>query len=305
MSRFYQVLKEASRDRQNTSGEAAEGDWGASGITDIELPVLNDIGVSEAAAPAAVLADQPRAASPEEVLHSVIRPRNGSIGTQAKVVLDQKARLIPHAVDPVVVEHYRTLRTKILQQQSQKTFRSLVVTSPSPQEGKTVTVLNLGFCFAMLPSFKILVVDGDLRRGSLGNWLGMDNTAGLSNLIDGSAKLEDVVWKSDENSMNFILRGNSTVPPGELLQSSHLQGHLRRMTELFDLVLVDSPPVNLITDVQLLAANCDAVLLIARAFSTTRKAFEKAVQELLPFRVIGTVLNAGAAQANRKYRGYY
>ena len=125
------------------------------------------------------------------------------------------------------------------------------MTSPSPKEGKTVTALNLGFCFAMLPSFKILVVDGDLRRGSLGNWLGMDNTAGLSNLIDGSAKLEDVVWKSDENSMNFILRGNSTVPPGELLQSSHLQGHLRRMTELFDLVLVDSPPVNLITDVQL------------------------------------------------------
>jgi capsular exopolysaccharide synthesis family protein len=305
MSRFYQVLKEASRDRQNTSGEAAEGDWGASGIRDIDHPVLNDIGVSEAAPLAAVLADQPRVASPEELLHSVIGPRNGSIGAQAKVVLDQKARLIPHAVDPAVVEHYRTLRTKILQLQSQKSFRSLIVTSPSPQEGKTVTVLNLGLCFAMLPSFKILVVDGDLRRGSLGNWLGMNNGAGLSNLIDGSAKLEDVVWKSDESSMNFMLRGTSEVPPGELLQSSRLKSHLVRMTELFDLVLVDSPPVNLMADAQLLAANCDAVLLIARAFSTTRKSFEKAVQNLLPFRVIGTVLNAGTTPTNRKYRGYY
>ena len=65
------------------------------------------------------------------------------------------------------------------------------------------------------------------------------------------------------------------------------------MTEQYDLVLVDTPPVNLIADVQLLAASCDAVLLIARAFSTTTKMFEKAVQELAPFRVIGTVLNAG------------
>ena len=76
-----------------------------------------------------------------------------------------------------------------------------------------------------------------------------------------------------------------------------------RVTEQYDLVLVDTPPANLIADVQLLAASCDAVLLVARAFSTTRKAFEKAVQELLPFRVIGTVLNAGMAQ-RYGYGGY-
>ena len=303
MSRFYQVLKEASRDRQDTKREDAEGELVASRIRDIDLPVLTD--TSETAVPVAVLADEPRGPSSEEVIETVVHPLNWVIGNQAKVVLDQKQRLIPHAMDPVVLEHYRTLRTKILQEQSQRGFRSLIVTSPSPQEGKTVTVLNLGLCFAMLPSFKILVIDGDLRRGSLGNWLGMENTAGLSNLIDGSAKLEDAVWKSDENSMNFMLRGTSEIPPGELLQSSQLKNHLLRMTELFDLVLVDSPPVNLMADAQLLAGNCDAVLLIARAFSTTRKALEKAVQNLLPFRVIGTVLNAGTTATSRKYRGYY
>jgi protein-tyrosine kinase len=303
MSRFYQVLKEASQGRQHTKPQDPEGDWDASDIRGIDLSVLTE--TSETAVPIAVLADKLSGTSSEEVLESVIHPLNGVIGNQTRVVLDQKQRLIPHAMDPVVVEHYRTLRTKILQEQSQRAFRSLIVTSPSPQEGKTVTVLNLGLCFAMLPSFKILVIDGDLRRGSLGNWLGMDNTAGLSNLIDGSAKLEDVVWKSDENSMNFMLRGTSEIPPGELLQSSQLKNHLLRMTELFDLVLIDSPPVNLMADVQLLAGNCEAVLLIARAFSTTRKALEKAVQNLLPFRVIGTVLNAGTTATSRKYRGYY
>src|SRR5258705_419053 len=90
---------------------------------------------------------------PPELLELVPPPvngsasQNGSIGTNAHVDIDKRARLIPHAVDAVVVEHYRRLRTKILQQQATKPFRSLMVTSPNPQEGKTVTVLNLGFSF--------------------------------------------------------------------------------------------------------------------------------------------------------------
>ena len=96
-------------------------------------------------------------------------PDFASIGTPTKVVMDEAARLIPHTVDPAVVEHYRRLRTKILHQQSSTQFKSLMITSPGPQEGKTVIVINLGLSFALLPSFKVLMVDGDLRRGSLGN----------------------------------------------------------------------------------------------------------------------------------------
>jgi len=78
------------------------------------------------------------------------------------------------------------------------------------------------------------------------------------------------------------------------------------MTEEFDLVLVDSPPVNLITDAQLLAGHCDAVLLVARAFSTTSKSLEQTATELKAFRMIGTVLNGGTrAQLYRRYNGYY
>jgi Mrp family chromosome partitioning ATPase len=158
----------------------------------------------------------------------------------------------------------------------------------------------------MLPSFDVLVVDGDLRRGSLGKWLGIEDRPGLSNLIDGSARLDDVVLKCDEVPGHFVVRGTSQVSAAELLNSPHLHTQLRRLGEQFSMVLVDSPPVNLMTDTQLLAAGCDAILLIARAFSTSRKSFEKAVQDLLPFRVIGTVLNGVAgSQRRRRYSGYY
>lgn len=306
MSRLYDALKEATQFRQGENGNAGEGVWDALGIDDIEIPPVSaDSQTGEAAPPAAVIPETEPAPSlyaPREPAPSLYTPQRGSFGPPVKTAINPNARLIPQAVDPVVVEHYRRLRTKIIQQQEEKPFRSVVVTSASPLEGKTLTVLNLGLSFAMLPSFKVLVVDGDLRRGTLGKWLGVDEEQpGLSNLVDGSALLEDVVLQSDELPMHFMVRGNSQVRD---LHSSLLNVHFQRMAEMFDLVLVDSPPVNLITDVQVLAGSCDAVLLVARAFSTTRKALEKAVQDLLPFRVIGTVLNGGKPQRSTGYYPY-
>ena len=292
MSRFYNALKEASR-------------WQPSKGKDGETP-LSSVADPERVVPPAALPriDASAVLSLEEELNPGAPAVDGDFfGCHADITLDQTARLIPHAVDPAVVEHYRKLRTKILQHHSTKPFRSLVVTSPNPGEGKSVTALNLGLSFAMLPNFRVVVVDGDLRKGSLGKWLGVDDRPGLSNLIDGSAKLEDVVLKSDESPMCFVVRGTAQSSPGELLNSPDLGGHFRRMGEHFDLIVVDSPPVNLITDTQLLAASCDAVLLVARAFSTTRKAFEKTVQDLSPFRVVGTILNGGV-KPRRRYRGY-
>jgi Mrp family chromosome partitioning ATPase len=113
------------------------------------------------------------------------------------------------------------------------------------------------------------------------------------------------VLKSDDNPMHVVLRGTSEVPPPELLNNASLGMHLRRLAEYFDLVLVDSPPVNLLADAYLLANHCDAVMLIARAFSTNQKDFDKAVQDLRRFRIIGTVLNGGAGGLTPRRDYYY
>jgi len=216
--------------------------------------------------------------------------------------LDRRARLIPHSLDPTLVEHYRRLRTKIIQEREVQDFRSLVVTSALPQEGKSVTVMNLALSFSMLPDFRVLIVDGDMRRGTLGTWLGVENDLpGLSNLIDGSARVDDVIRHADNVPMHFVLSGNSQTAD---LHSAQLKTHFQEMTARYDLVLVDSPPVNLISDVQLIAGSCDAVLVVARAFTTTRPSLQKALQDLSPFRVLGTVLNAGE-EGDSKYYGYY
>jgi capsular exopolysaccharide synthesis family protein len=304
MSRLFDALKGSMGSRQGAGGTSTEEVWEALGIkgADIEKS-QDDADISKVSTAAAELpGDATMVFTDEEILDGMDdRQPDLSMGTEAQVTLDPAARLILHSADAQVAEYYRKLRTKIAQQQAENPFRTLVITSAGPQEGKTVTVLNLGLSFSMLPSFRVLVVDGDLRRGTLGEWLGVDNQRpGLSNIMDGSAQLEDVVLKSDQIPMDFIVRGNTQVPDPE---ASQLTTHFQRLTEMYDLVLVDSPPVNLISDVQLLAASCDAVLLVARAFSTTQKAFSKAVHDLSRFRVIGTVLNARTSQQYR-YRDY-
>jgi protein-tyrosine kinase len=306
MSRFYRALQEASRAVPDLAEKAGVGEFESGNPRNGAEPRLDYAETREAIVSADVPAGENHSISEDSTKAlPASKPRSESLGISTKVVLDQAAPLIPHAVDGVVVEYYRRLRAKIIQEQERKPFRSLVVTSPAPQDGKSVTALNLALSFGMLPGYRVLLVDGDLRKGRLGKMLGMDDHPGLNNLIEGSAELEDVVLKCDDIPVYFMVRGSATMPPGELLHSSRLIPQLRKMTEQFSLVLVDSPPVNLVADAQLLAAGCDAVLLIARAFATSRKALQKAVQDLSPFRVIGTVLNRGMrADLYRHYKDY-
>jgi len=277
------------------------------GIPEIEIPPVESS--AEAVAGEEVAAMEPPAPPVAAATAAMVVPGglnaglNGFGGSPAPLILDKRVRVIPHAVDSSVVEHYRKLRTKLLQKRDEKPFRSLLVTSANPKEGKTITSLNLALSFAMLPNFKVVVVDGDFRRGSLGNWLGMDRShPGLSDVVEGTARLEDVVLKSDQIPIHFILRGTARVLDAH---RSQFDAHFRKLGEHFDLVIVDSPPANLLADVQILAGSCDAVLLVARSFVTNRSALEKAVQDLQPFNVIGTVLNASVETRKKYYYGYY
>jgi Mrp family chromosome partitioning ATPase len=113
------------------------------------------------------------------------------------------------------------------------------------------------------------------------------------------------VGDEDDLIADQVVRGNSELPPAELLHSSKLKSIFQELAARFDLILVDSPPTNLLTDAQLLASACDAVLLVARAFSTSQKALEEAAEQLRPFHMIGCVLNGGPSTRRSYQYGYY
>jgi capsular exopolysaccharide synthesis family protein len=289
MSRFFDALREASQVVGLPAEHRPDHDGGIrvepAGFPGAEPQI-------DLAAPN--LFDSPQAA------------RYDCAGVPADVRIGDAVPVIPHSADPVIVEHYRRLRTKTLQKQAEKPFRTLLITSPGPGEGKTLTTLNLGLSFALLPKFKVLVIDGDLRRGTMGRWLGAEGRPGLGNLLDGSATPDEVILKSTDFPAYFMVRGTSETPAAELLNSPRVGECLRNLGEHFGLVLVDSSPVNLIADTHLLATHCDAILMIARAFVTSRKALEKASQDLSGYRVLGSVLNGGNyIPLYDRYQGYY
>src|SRR5262249_45988155 len=147
----------------------------------------------------------------------------------------------------------------------------------------------------------------DLRRGTIAKWLNVPpSQAGFSDLIEGSVDLDDVILSSEDTAARFMMSGNSEISPAELLHSPRLGSILRRLGEPFDLILIDSAPLRLVADAQILAANCDAVILATRAFQTTSKSLEHVARELDGLRIIGAVLNGGApVKKYRRYGGYY
>jgi capsular exopolysaccharide synthesis family protein len=308
MSRLYDALKDVNRLEQEGDQEGKPPFWEGGNI---DIPPVQVAAETIVPAPPAPANGNRVQSLPEPEIPLIpelsvpVVPEEQTSGVQGVPVaagLDRRARLIPHATDLAVVEHYRRLRTKILQKREEKPFKTLLVTSASPQEGKSVTVLNLGLSFAMLPDFKVLVVDGDLRRGSLGRWLGVaDTQPGLSDVVNGTLRLEDAILRSEKIPMPFIVRGTAHVPD---VHASQFEILFQQLAEQFDLVILDSPPVNLLADVQLLASSSHAVLLVARSFVTNRRALEKAARDLESFNVIGTVLNA-ATEKKSRYYGYY
>jgi succinoglycan biosynthesis transport protein ExoP len=211
-------------------------------------------------------------------------------------------------------EAYRALRTSILLSSFGAPPKVILVTSAMPQEGKTTISANSALVLAQRGS-RVLLVDADLRRPGLEKLFGLRPHRGLSTLISGSDKVEDVVLPLPEVPNLWILPAGPIPPqPAELLGSSVMKEHLARWRNEFDHIIIDTPPCLSVTDAVLLSPEADRVILVARAGQTTKPALCRACDLLLQVnaRVMGIVLNAfdlhsahGYSYYGGRYRNYY
>jgi succinoglycan biosynthesis transport protein ExoP len=204
-------------------------------------------------------------------------------------------------------EAYRALRTSILLSAFGAPPKVILVTSAMPQEGKTTISANSALVLAQRGS-RVLLVDADLRRPSLEKLFGLtSHHAGLSTLISGSSKVEDVILPCPEVPSLWILPAGPIPPqPAELLGSTVMKDHIARWRNEFDHVIIDTPPCLSVTDAVLLSPEADRVILVARSGQTTRPALRRACDLLLQVnaRVMGIVLNALNLRAGDGYYYY-
>jgi capsular exopolysaccharide synthesis family protein len=208
----------------------------------------------------------------------------------------------------VMSEAYRSIKTSVLLSQAEKPPQIILITSPSPREGKTVTALNLGVALAE-DGYSVLVMDADLRRGCCHSRLGMRNRRGLSNVLTGTLPLENEVQPSTVKGLSLLTRGSIPPNPAALLGSRKFADLLTGLRGTYDFILIDSPPVVPVTDAALLSVLCDGVLLVFHARRTAVDSGREAVQklEVVHARILGVVLNAAdfGSPAYAYHRNYY
>lgn len=206
----------------------------------------------------------------------------------------------------VVAEAYRALRTSILLSSPSQPPRSILVTSSVPQDGKTMTCVNVAIVMAQQGK-RVLLVDADMRRPSIHKAFGLKGNFGLSNILTGGAKIGDTTQATVQPNLFVIPAGQIPPHPSELLSSSLMQDLIRKWREEYDHVIIDSPPVISVTDAVLLSVQTDAVLLIIRSGQTTTAHVRRTRNLLQSVKasLLGIVVNAADLSSPDYYYYYY
>jgi len=212
------------------------------------------------------------------------------------------------------VEQFRSLRSRMQEFRDLNTLKSLLVSSGLPQEGKSFIAANLAISFARHKAGRVLLIDGDMRRATLHGLLGCSQGPGLTEYLSGDASIMQVMQRPDPNpsgqplpaglaSLTFIPAGHEHDKAADLSGNHRFDRLIAATSPFFDWIVVDSSPVNLVSDGVNLARACDAVLLVARGGVTKFEVAQRALGELKASKVLGFVLNA--VQNPPAAAGYY
>lgn len=204
-------------------------------------------------------------------------------------------------------DRFRYLRMRLRELRAKGRLKSLVITSPTPKDGKSTVAMNLATVLAENGKWKVLLVEADLHRPSVTKTLGVPAWPGLADCLESGLDPVEAIRKIEPLHWYLLQAGKPQGNPTELLQTAPLPELMDTLTSHFDWVIVDTPPVAPLTDALCLARLVDAALLVLRAGHTPQETVHEALALLGPGKVAGLVFN-GAEELNKlyeKYAGYY
>jgi len=201
-------------------------------------------------------------------------------------------------------ESYRRLRTNLLRIQLKKDLRALLVTSPSPGEGKSTTLANLAVTMAETQK-RILLVDADLRRPIVHTVFGLPSTPGLTDYLLRESGLERVLRRDIVENLDILPCGTVVSQPAQLFASKAMKDFVCDVKGLYDFVLIDAPPVLVVNDAAVIGTAVDCVILVVATGVTRMAALERAAEfmEVAGADLLGIAMNR--FDARRAYGSYY
>jgi protein-tyrosine kinase len=203
-------------------------------------------------------------------------------------------------------EEFRTLRTRLNHLQSLQPLHTVVVTSPSPAEGKTFTAVNLALAEAHLAESSVLLGDFDLRRPIIHNLFQVDRAPGLSDYLTGQCTFSQALRRVEGMNLYLLPAGSPVKNPLELLNMRTAKVLFEELPRSFNWAIFDTPPLLFSADANLLSTMADGTILVVKIGSTTFDNVSRAMQSLCENNVLGIVANgARASELYSKYTYYY
>lgn len=203
-------------------------------------------------------------------------------------------------------EEFRSLRTRLNHLKTSQPVYSVVVTSPSPAEGKSFAAANLALTEAQLEDNPTLLVDCDFRRPVMHNLFQLERGPGLTTYLMGKAPLEDCIKRIAGSNLYVLPAGEAVINPLELLNLREMAVLINELQRVFNWVLLDSPPLLFAADANLLGTLCSGTVLVVRIGTTTIDSVTRAMQSLCENNVLGIIVNgARRGELYSKYTYYH
>jgi capsular exopolysaccharide synthesis family protein len=312
MSRFFNLLQRLNQETYNSSAGHAEAPVQSTHVAselDRTLTMLlpQDANYPEKTANGLGSHQIPSVLFPEDGVDPKSTEKESEFSQipREEVHVQPEQRIVFHT-DPSSpgADRFRFLRMRLRELWNTKKLRTLLITSPLPEDGKSTIALNLATALAEGGKRSVLLIEADLHRSPLTAQLGLRVGPGLGECLEGGLNPLSAVRRLEPLGWYLLTAGQPHGNPTELLQGDALSVVVQKLSLHFDWILIDSPPLIPLTDALSLGRQANGSLLVARAGRTPSEALEKAITLLGRQHVIGVVLN-GVEELDQLYSGYY
>ncbi|MCR4303412.1 MAG: CpsD/CapB family tyrosine-protein kinase [Gallionella sp.] len=243
----------------------------------------------------------PSSAHAHDELEDVSYKHTRAVKLQAEHL--EKNRIVAFSKNDPKSMIFDVLRTHVLQKMEENGWRTLAITSPTPEAGKTVVAINLAMSIAQQTNKSAMLVDFDLRRPKIGAYLGIPMEKSLNDLLDGKAELPDVLVNPDMPRLVVLPTRNPVKNSSETLSSKKIADLIKDLRERYEsrIVIFDLPPMLVTDDAIALLPQIDCVLMVVANGMSTKRELEDSLSHLPAAKLIGTILN----KAESEPVGYY
>ena len=206
-----------------------------------------------------------------------------------------------------IKEAYKTIRTNLILNLEEKPCHVITITSSVAGEGKSTSSINLAIAIAQFDK-KVLMIDGDLRKKRASRYLNYNSTKGLTDVVTGQISFENAVNKTKYPNFDFLSSGSTVNNPAEILASRAMNTLIDELSAKYEFIIVDTPPVNIVSDALPLIKKSDGVILVARGLVISNKDINKLVSNLkmINANILGIIyIGTDSTQPYYHRRSYY